>query len=61
MKATPKVRVTLSDELLRHLRRHASDLKVPFEWFVVGLVCDTVESLTQAQRPAPAVVLLTSS
>ena len=61
MKATPDVRVTRSDELLRHLRRRASELKVPFEWFVVGLVCDTLESLAPTQRPGPAVVLLTSS
>ena len=61
MKATPEVRVTLSDELLRHLHRHTSDLNVPFEWCVVGLVCDTLESLVQGQRPGPVVVLLTSS
>ena len=48
MKATPEVRVTLSEELLRHLRRRASELKIPIEWLVVGLVCDTLDNSAPA-------------
>ena len=47
MKATPAVRVTLSEELLRHLRRRASELKVPIEWLVAGLVCDTLNTFAE--------------
>src|SRR5262249_44691282 len=40
-KATPEVRVTLSADLLRHLRRCASELEIPIEWPVAGLLCGT--------------------
>jgi hypothetical protein len=55
MKAKPEVRVTLSAELVRHLRRRASALKIPIEWLVVGLVCDTLDKLAEAgtARPFP--------
>ena len=44
MAGIPKVTVTLSAMLLRHLRGLAADLEVPIEWLVAGLVCDTIES-----------------
>jgi hypothetical protein len=44
MTSISEIFVTLSDELLGHLRGLASDLEVPFEWLVAGIVCDTVES-----------------
>jgi hypothetical protein len=44
MDAAPQILVTLSDELLAHLRKHAQEMKVPLRWLVAGLVCDTVES-----------------
>ena len=56
MKTKPELRVTLRAELLRHLRRRASALKIPIQWLVVGLVCDTLEKLAEARtaRPCPA-------
>jgi hypothetical protein len=55
MKATPEVRVTLSDALLSHLRCRASELKLPIEWLIAGLVCDTLDELAEAShsRTAP--------
>jgi len=41
--ADPQVRVTLSDELLNHLRRVAQEKHVPLRWLVAGLVYDTFE------------------
>lgn len=35
--------VTLSKELLSHLRTEARRLDVPLEWLVAGLVVDTVD------------------
>ena len=49
MAGIPKVTVTLSATLLRHLRGLAADLEVPIEWLVAGLVCDTLESLDEGQ------------
>ena len=42
--AEPQVRVTLSDDLLNHLRHTAQETQVPLRWLVAGLVCDTFES-----------------
>ena len=42
--AEPQVRVTLSDDLLNHLRRTAQERHVPLRWLVAGLVCDTMKS-----------------
>ena len=53
MKATPEVRVTLSDELLRHLSRYACELEIPIEWLVAGLVCDTLEDFGETSAPQP--------
>jgi hypothetical protein len=44
MDAEPQVRVTLSDDLLNHLRKMAQSKQVPLRWLVAGLVCDTFES-----------------
>jgi hypothetical protein len=44
MDATPEVFVTLSDELLSHLKKLAHETHVPLRWLVAGLVCDTFES-----------------
>jgi hypothetical protein len=41
--AGPQVRVTLSDDLLRHLRQTAQQKHVPLRWLVAGLVCDTMK------------------
>ena len=42
--AGPQVRVTLSDDLLNHLRQTAQAKHVPLRWLVAGLVCDTMKS-----------------
>ena len=54
MKATPEVRVALSDELLRHLRRRASELEIPIEWLVAGLVRDTLNNFAETSHPQAA-------
>ncbi len=41
--AGPEVRVTLSDDLLNHLRQAAQQRHVPLRWLVAGLVCDTMK------------------
>ena len=43
-----QVRVTLSEDLLSHLRR-PQEKHVPLRWLVAGLVCDTFESGTNSQ------------
>ena len=47
MKRSPQVRVTLSDDLLIHLRKTAQVQHVPLRWLVAGLVCDTLEARTE--------------
>ena len=42
--ADPQVRVTLSDDLLNHLRRVAQQEHVPLRWLIAGLVYDTFEA-----------------
>ena len=44
MKRSPQVRVTLSDDLLIHLRKTAQEQHVSLRWLVAGLVCDTLET-----------------
>ena len=44
MKANSELSVTLSKDLLDHLRGLAADMDIPLEWLVAGLVCDTIES-----------------
>jgi hypothetical protein len=53
MTAVSEVAVTLSDELLRHLRRRAESMRVPVEWLVAGLVCDTIETLADEGAGSP--------
>ncbi len=42
MKREPQVRVTLSDDLLNHLRKTAQAQHVSLRWLVAGMVCDTL-------------------
>ena len=44
---TPQIRVTLSSELLEHLRKEAAKRHVPLRWLVAGLVYDTLETRIQ--------------
>ncbi len=43
MKTSPEIYVTLSDELMEHLRAQSQELKIPLKWLVAGLVCDTID------------------
>ena len=52
--AGPQVRVTLSDDLLNHLRRTAQEKHVPLRWLVAGLVCDTMKSESGDHQVHPA-------
>jgi hypothetical protein len=57
MDANGEIRVTLSNELLKQLRKEAASCHVPLRWLVAGLVCDTVETCNQttsSNRPALA-------
>jgi hypothetical protein len=44
MHRAPAISVTLSTDLLDHLRQRARDEQVPLSWLVAGLVCDTIVS-----------------
>jgi hypothetical protein len=44
MDRSSTISVTLSDDLLDHLRRRADEDQAPMEWLVAGLVCDTIVS-----------------
>jgi hypothetical protein len=44
MNARTQVRVTLSDDLLNHLRQTAQQKHVPLRWLGAGLVRDTLET-----------------
>jgi hypothetical protein len=48
MDANAEFRVTLSEELLRHLRLESEARHVPLRWLVAGLICDTLEAGEQA-------------
>ena len=48
------VDVTLSGELLRHLRAEARKLGVPLQWLVASLVVDTVETVEHTLEPVAA-------
>ena len=54
--ADPQLRVTLSDDLLNHLRGVAQQEHVPLRWLVAGLVCDTFEA--RLERPLDRQVAL---
>jgi hypothetical protein len=51
MDAQNEIRVTLSNELMKHLRKEAEQQHVPLRWLVAGLVCDTFEK-TKPVTPA---------
>ena len=48
MSYAPEVAVTLSIELLRHLRDESRRLEIPLEWLVAGLVCDSFDDKNSA-------------
>jgi CopG-like RHH_1 or ribbon-helix-helix domain, RHH_5 len=52
MDTTPTISVTLSADLLNHLRRRARSERVSLSWLVAGLVCDTVAAWKDTP-PAP--------
>jgi hypothetical protein len=49
MDAKGEIRVTLSDALLKQLRKESELRHVPLRWLVAGLVCDTVENCRQTK------------
>lgn len=51
MRRPPHVQVTLSNELLQHLRKAACQQHVPLCWLVTGLICDTLEKRGHASQP----------
>ena len=50
MKRSQQVRVTLSVDLLNHLRKTAREQHVPLRWLVAGLVCDTLEARAEDHK-----------
>jgi len=42
--AAPQVQVTLSVDLLNHLRTESQSRRIPLRWLVAGLVCDTMKT-----------------
>ena len=58
MERSSQFLVTLSDDLLHHLRRTARQTHVPLRWLVAGLVCDTLEQGTRP--PALSIFACTS-
>lgn len=44
MLASPELSVTLSTDLLRHLRAESRRLEIPLKWLVAGMVVDTLTS-----------------
>ena len=55
MHQSATVSITLSAELLHHLRRRARSEQVPLNWLVAGLVCDTIVACQE--RPSRAMAL----
>ena len=49
----PHVHVTLSVDLLKHLRTEARATQVPLRWLVAGIVCDTMKP--DVERPTSPV------
>jgi hypothetical protein len=55
MTNTAGVEVTLSSELLRHLRAEAKKLGVAIEWLIASMVVDTAETIDRrSERPLTA-------
>jgi len=46
----PQVQVTLSADMLNHLRMESQSSQIPLRWLVAGLVCDTMESGVEPSR-----------
>lgn len=51
MEAVREFAVTMSPELLKHLRAESKRLKVPLTYVLAGLVVDTLDSCVE---PAPS-------
>ena len=47
MDHSPTISVTLSADLLDHLRRLAEAQHVPMSWLVTGLICDTIATCNE--------------
>ena len=47
MQTNSEISVTLSGELIDHLRTQSQQLHVPLKWLVASLVLDTSESATR--------------
>ena len=54
MDHSPTISVTLSADLLSHLRRLAQAQHVPISWLVTGLICDTIVACNERAAPAGA-------
>ena len=54
MMTASELAVTLSADLLKHLRDEAQTLGVPLEWLVASLVVDTLDETECAGRMATA-------
>ncbi len=53
MNNSTTISVTLSADLLNHLRGVAQSQHVPLNWLVVGLICDTIATWNeQVGRPS---------
>jgi hypothetical protein len=54
MTTNPSVDVTLSADLLRHLRAEARELGVPLHWLIASMIVDTVETIEKSPAPVAA-------
>ena len=54
MDHSPTISVTLSADLLSHLRRLAQAQHVPISWLVTGLICDTIVACNERAGQAGA-------
>jgi hypothetical protein len=44
MDANQEFQVTLSEDLMKRLRKEAQSQHVPIRWLVAGIICDTMDS-----------------
>lgn len=49
MDSSPTISVTLSADLLTHLRRRAESEQAPLSWLVAGMICDTMVAREERQ------------
>jgi len=54
MIAAPVLSVTLSSDLMRHMRAESRRLGVPLEWLVASMVVDTMEDDATEETPLAA-------